>query len=84
MRIIEYQLRRAIRKTILTELEGKQADEWESAYREADKLIAQRQEAEPPPAEKQQDILDRINQGIDILIGPELRALDRFLTKLGI
>ena len=83
MGIIEYQLRRAIRKTILTELEGKQADEWGSAYREADKIIAQRK-AEEPATGEQRDILDRINQGIDALIGPELQALSKFLAKLGI
>lgn len=87
MRFIEHQLRRAIRKTIIRELEGKKADEWEDAYIKADEKSVQDQDhAQQPTAEKSRGeaILDRIERGLDTLVGPELKMLDRFLKSLGI
>lgn len=83
MRTTERQLRKIIREALLAELEGAAADDWEAAHLEADKILAQRKPA-PVEITQQQDILDRIDRGIDTLIGPELRMLDRLLTKLGL
>lgn len=82
MRITERKLRATIRSVLLSELEGRGADEWEAAHREADRISSSRPTHQMP--EKKQDILGRLARGIDILIGPELRELDKFLSDLGL
>ena len=85
MRFIEHQLRRAIRKTIISELEGKEANEWEAAYRKADEILAHdRDQKSTAEMSRGEAILDRIERGLDTLVGPELKMLDRFLKSLGI
>lgn len=83
MRFIEHQLLRAVRKTIINELEGKKAAV--DVYHKADEMLTQ-DHVQQPAAEKSrcEAILDRIERGLDTLVGPELKMLDRFLKSLGI